>query len=78
MLVCAMWRVPRSTVYARRADETGLNGDALQRPQTNDRDSARCSCGRVPRAPLRLREAPELFGELAGEGRADRPGLPLT
>jgi transposase InsO family protein len=58
MLVCAMWRVPRSTVYARRADETGLNGDALQRPQTNDRDSGRDGSTpprrgkRGPRTPL--------------------------
>jgi len=36
-LVCAMWRVPRSTVYARCGDETGLNGAALQCPQTHDR-----------------------------------------
>jgi len=40
-LICAMWRVARSTVYARRFDETGLNRDALSASQSDDRDWGR-------------------------------------
>ncbi len=45
-VVCAVWRVARSTVYARRVGATHLPNDARIRPQTNDRPA-----GRDPRAP---------------------------
>ena len=54
-LVCAAWRVARSTVYARRLDETGLNGAALSASQRDDRDRGRdlrTPAKRGPRTPL--------------------------
>jgi len=36
-MVCAVWRVARSTVYARRLLEAGRRGDAQDCPETHDR-----------------------------------------
>ncbi len=46
-MICAEWRVARSTVYAHRFGATGLNGDASLGPQGDDRDRGRD--GRTPR-----------------------------
>jgi len=57
-VVCAVWRVARSTVYAQRGDATGLTGDARQCPQTHDRAPGREGSipprrgKRGPRTPL--------------------------
>ncbi|MGH7644346.1 MAG: transposase [Gemmatimonadales bacterium] len=57
-MLCAVWRVARATVYARRADENGLNDDARPGPQPNDRDQGRDRSTlarrgkRGPRTPL--------------------------
>ena len=54
-LVCAAWRVARSTVYARRLDATGLNGAALSASPRDDRDRGRDRrppAKRGPRTPL--------------------------
>ncbi len=51
-LICAVWRVPRATVYGQRRerarmeaigrlDEPGLNGDALSGAENDDRDRGR-------------------------------------
>ncbi len=55
--VCAVWRVARSTVYARRSDETSLANDAPGCPEPNDR-----RVGRDPRPPavvLRRKRGPQ-------------------
>ena len=54
-MICAMWRVARSTVYARRLAETGLNRDALSASQSDDRHGGRdrgTPAKRGPRTPL--------------------------
>ncbi|MBI1967143.1 MAG: DDE-type integrase/transposase/recombinase [Gemmatimonadetes bacterium] len=54
-MICTMWRVARSTVYARRLAETGLNRDALRASQSDDRHGGRdrgTPAKRGPRTPL--------------------------
>jgi len=47
-VVCAVWRVARSTVYARRVGATGLPNNARSGPERDDRE-----VGRDPHPPTR-------------------------
>lgn len=55
--ICAIWRLARSTVYARRFSATRLGGDAQDGPETHDRDrgthrsTPRSQGKRGPRTP---------------------------
>lgn len=57
-MICGVWRVARSTVYARRLDERRLNADAPHASQTHDREggrersTSRPRGKRGPRTPL--------------------------
>jgi hypothetical protein len=57
-MVCRVWRVARSTVYAPRLVESGLNDVARIRPQSDDRvggrddGTPRPPAKRGPRTPL--------------------------
>jgi hypothetical protein len=63
-MICAMWRVARSTVYARRADETGLNRDALGASQSDDLDRGRHPSPPAKRGPRTPLDDATLLGEI--------------
>jgi transposase InsO family protein len=68
-MICRVWRVARSTVYAPRFVESGLNGVARIRPQSDDRVGGRdegiprLPAKRGPRTPL---DDGQLVAEIRG------------
>jgi transposase InsO family protein len=63
-MICALWRVARSTVYARRVDETGLNRDALGASLSDDRDRGRHPSPPAKRGPRTPLDDATLVGEI--------------